>query len=195
MPDKRCCRTYESKTAADRGPFYAQFLRRSRADSGHDAGMSDNAAINEVAQKARAYRAVTIRKVDGRSRLGRVMRETRAALLAHFDGRPTATQRILIERAVTKAGYLARLDSEALSPDGMSDHRRREYQAADNSYRLILRELGLKNAPVHQRAANLQDYTASRASSSPAALADETAAKEPATPEAAGALPDGQHAA
>jgi hypothetical protein len=146
-------------------------------------------------EKARGYRAVTLKKVDGRSRLGRVMRQVRTDLLQHFGGQPSATQRILIERAVTKAGYLARLDSEALSPDGMSDHRRREYQAADNSYRLILRELGLKNAPVHQRAANLQDYAASRASTSPAALADEPAAKEPATPEAAGALPDGQHAA
>ncbi len=156
--------------------------------------MSDNAAINEVAQKAPAYRAVTIRMLTVAA-VSVALCGRPAALLAHFDGRPTATQRILIERAVTKAGYLARLDSEALSPDGMSDHRRREYQAADNSYRLILRELGLKNAPVHQRAANLQDYAASRASTSPAALADEPEAKEPATPEAAGALPDGQHAA
>jgi hypothetical protein len=109
--------------------------------------------------KARGYRAVTLKKVDGRSRLGRVMRQVRADLLQHFGGQPSATQRILIERAVTKAGYLARLDSEALSPDGMSDHRRREYQAADNSYRLILRELGLKSVPV-RRASSLAEIQA-----------------------------------
>jgi hypothetical protein len=40
----------------------------------------------------------------------------------------------------------------------MSDHRRREYQAADNSYRLILRELGLKSLP--ERAPSLAEILA-----------------------------------
>lgn len=140
-------------------------------------------SATEVASKARAYRAVTLKKVDGRSRLGRVMRQTRAALLQHFNGRPSATQRILIERAVTKAGYLARLDSEALSPDGMSDHRRREYQAADNSYRLILRELGLKSLP--ERAPSLSDHLTRAASRARTAPRSAGAREAPGTPEAA----------
>jgi hypothetical protein len=61
------------------------------------------------------------------------MRQVRADLIRHVGGRPSATQKMLIERAVTLTGYLARLDAEALSPAGLSDHRRREYLAADGS--------------------------------------------------------------
>src|SRR6202042_2958282 len=65
--------------------------------------------------------------LDGRTRLARLMRQTRRDLLAHVGGRPSMTQAMLIERAVTLTAYLARLDAEALSPAGMSDHRCREY--------------------------------------------------------------------
>jgi hypothetical protein len=112
------------------------------------------------------------------------MRQVRADLIQHVGGRPSATQRMLIERAVTKTGYLARLDAEALSPAGLSDHRRREYQAADNSLRLVLRELGIKG--VAERQPTLQDYVASRASRAHTALEDEDDAAVPEAPEAAG---------
>jgi hypothetical protein len=72
---------------------------------------------------------------------------------------------MLIERAVTLDGYLARLDGEALSPDGLSDHRRREYLAADSSLRRTLREIGLKGAA--ERSQSLADYLATRAKDDP----------------------------
>ena len=56
-------------------------------------------------------------------------------LIQHVGGKPTAVQRMLIERAATLTGYLARLDGVAPSPAGMSDLRRREYLAADGSLR------------------------------------------------------------
>jgi hypothetical protein len=65
------------------------------------------------------------------------MRQVRANLIRHVGGRPSATQKMLIERAVTLTGYLARLDAEALSPAGLSDHRRREYLAADGALRRV----------------------------------------------------------
>jgi hypothetical protein len=74
------------------------------------------------------------------------MRQVRADLIRHVGGRPSATQTMMIERAVTLTAYLARLDAEALSPVGLSDHRRREYLAADGSLRRTLREIGLEGA-------------------------------------------------
>jgi hypothetical protein len=114
---------------------------------------------------ARVSRTVTLAKVDGRSALGRLMRQVRSDLVHHVGGRPSATQKMMIERAVTLTGYLARLDAEALSPNGLSDHRRREYLAADNSLRRTLREIGLKGAA--EKPQSLADYLASRAKDNP----------------------------
>ena len=89
------------------------------------------------------------------------MRQVRADLIRHVGGRPSATQRMMIERAVTLTGYLARLDAEALSPAGLSDHRRREYLAADGSLRRTLREIGLRGAA--EKPPDLDAYLAARA--------------------------------
>lgn len=97
---------------------------------------------------ARVSRTVTMAKVDGRSAFGRLIRQVRSDLIQHVGGKPTAVQRMLIERAATLTGYLARLDGDALSPAGMSDLRRREYLAADGSLRRTLREIGLEGGTV-----------------------------------------------
>jgi hypothetical protein len=65
---------------------------------------------------------------------------------------------MLIERAATLTGYLARLDGDALSPAGLSDLRRREYLAADGALRRTLREIGLEGAPAVERGLTLADY-------------------------------------
>jgi hypothetical protein len=93
------------------------------------------------------------------------MRQVRADLIRHVGGRPSATQKMMIERAVTLTGYLARLDAEALSPAGLSDHRRREYLAADGSLRRTLREIGLKGAAATPP--SLADYLAARGKGDP----------------------------
>ena len=43
----------------------------------------------------------TLAKLDGRTREARLMRDTRAALTRHVGGSPSATQRMLVERAAT----------------------------------------------------------------------------------------------
>jgi hypothetical protein len=48
-------------------------------------------------------------KVDGRSAFGRLIRQVRSDLVQHVGSRPSAVQRMLIERAATLTGYLARL--------------------------------------------------------------------------------------
>jgi hypothetical protein len=86
------------------------------------------------------------------------MRQVRADLFRHVGGRPSATQTMMIERAVTLTAYLARLDAEALSPVSLSDHRRREYLAADGALRRTLREIGLEGTPAVERGLTLADY-------------------------------------
>jgi hypothetical protein len=121
----------------------------------------------------RVSRAVSLPKVDGRSALGKLMRQVRSDLVRHVGGRPSATQRMLIERAATLTGYLARLDGEALSPAGMSDHRRREYLAADGALRRLLREIGTKG--VTEQPPSLQAYLAAHAMDEPDPAADAAA--------------------
>jgi hypothetical protein len=131
----------------------------------------------------RVSRTVSLPKVDGRSTLGKLMRQVRADLIRHVGGRPSATQKMMIERAVTLTGYLARLDAEALSPAGLSDHRRREYLAADGSLRRTLREIGLEGAPAVERGRTLADYISTvprRARMAPADLAGDEAPEPPA---------------
>jgi hypothetical protein len=47
---------------------------------------------------ARVSRTVTMAKVDGRSAFGRLIRQVRSDLIQHVGGKPTAVQRMLIER-------------------------------------------------------------------------------------------------
>lgn len=75
------------------------------------------------------------------------IRELRADLVRHIGGAPSATQRILIERAVMLATHLARMDVDALTTGGMSDHARKQYLAWDGSLRRALRELGYQATP------------------------------------------------
>lgn len=95
------------------------------------------------------------------------MKQTRRDLIRHCGGSPSVTTRMLIERAVTLSAYLSRLDGEALSPAGLSDHRRREYLAADGSLRRTLRELGLE--PMKTRQPDIREIMAARAAGQSAA--------------------------
>lgn len=106
-------------------------------------------------------RLSSLQKHDGRTKTARLIRDMRADLVAHVGGRPSATQRVLIDRAVTLAAHLDRMDAEAFANGGMSDHARRQYLAWDGSLRRALLALGLTGKP--QRAPTLRDYTAANA--------------------------------
>ena len=114
-----------------RGTAPSNWFHKSGLQTGLARAFRDSIEIAVL--NARVSRTVTMAKVDGRSAFGQLIRQVRSDLVQHVGGKPTAVQRMLIERAATLTGYLARLDGDALSPAGMSDHRRREYLAADGA--------------------------------------------------------------
>jgi hypothetical protein len=86
----------------------------------------------------------TLAKMDQRTKEARLMRETRAELTAHVGGKPSATQRALIEQAVQLRLRIATMDRRFATSIEMTQHDSRTYLAWSNSYSRLLRQLGLK---------------------------------------------------
>jgi hypothetical protein len=84
--------------------------------------------------------------LSGRTREGRYTRAVEAALAQHVapGGEPTITQRLLIRRAALALLRLELLDAKPT----LTEHDLRLAASLDNRARLILRELGLKAAPM-----------------------------------------------
>ena len=80
---------------------------------------------------------------DGRSADAVLLRRTKAALIAHVGGRPSATQRALIDRCASLTLHVARMDAQAMEDGGLSDHASRQYLAWSNSLGRSLKLLGL----------------------------------------------------
>ena len=70
------------------------------------------------------------------------MREWREELTLHVGGKPTATQKMLIERACRLHLRLTLLDRDTLTEAGMSEKHAREYCAWANALTRILAALG-----------------------------------------------------
>ena len=100
--------------------------------------------------------------MDGRSREARLLRRVRSELTAHVGGKPSATQRMLIERAATLALHVETLDRKVLEGGVMSEHDSRTYLAWSNSLTRTLRELGL-GKPQDAPGNRLQQHLASKA--------------------------------
>lgn len=105
-------------------------------------------------------RPAALAKLDGRTREARIMRAARDELTAHVGGKPSATQRALIERAATLTLRVAQLDAKAADAGAMSDHASKQYLAWSNSLTRTLRELGLK--PAAEKPPSLADYLRQR---------------------------------
>jgi len=90
------------------------------------------------------------------------MRRVRADLIAHVGGKPSATQRMLVERAVTLSLYVSKLDSKLLKNGSMTEHDSRTYLAWSNSLTRTLRELGL-GKPQDAPGNRLQQHLAGKA--------------------------------
>ena len=109
-------------------------------------------------RKVRVYsRPATLLNLDQRTREARLMRETRAELTAHVGGNPSATQRVLIDRATRLTLQLAMLDARA---EGMTEHDSRTYLARTNTLTRLMRQLGMTGAA--QRPPSLRDHIANR---------------------------------
>src|SRR3954447_18527237 len=86
------------------------------------------------------------RSIDGRSAEGRFLRAFEAQMTAHLGGQPSAAEVLLISRLARVALRLELFD-EKITAGTLTDHDGRVYGALHNSFRLMLRELGLKAAP------------------------------------------------
>ena len=100
-------------------------------------------------RKAGPYSAPgALARLDQRSREARIMAGVRADLTAHVGGKPSATQRMLIDRAARLSLQVAQLDAKMSTPDGLTDHDHRTYLAWSNTLTRTLRTLGLTAAPA-----------------------------------------------
>ena len=88
------------------------------------------------------------------------MREVRDELTAHIGGKPTVTQRMLIDRAATLTLRIRLLDRLTLSDAGLSEKNAREAVCWENALRRTLIALGIKGAA--DRAPTIKDFLASR---------------------------------
>lgn len=91
---------------------------------------------------------------DGRSAEGRFVRDLEAQLVAHVGGRPTVTQRLLIDRLIKVRLQLDALDAK-MAAGNWTSHDSRTHGGLQNAFRLCARELGVKavTPPVNPRAA------------------------------------------
>jgi hypothetical protein len=88
----------------------------------------------------------TLLRLDGRRREVRLLRETRAALMAHVGERPTATQKALVEICASLQLYVSLFDAKALREGGLGERDSRQYLAYSNSLTRALARLGLNKA-------------------------------------------------
>ena len=109
-------------------------------------------------------RAPAFAAVDGRSEAGRLLSSTKRELVQHLGGKPSATQRLLIERAASYRLRLALLDAKALAGEATPTDERWFGHWASGLAR-IMRDLGLEAAPVARK--TLAEHVAQRRGGGP----------------------------
>jgi hypothetical protein len=105
-------------------------------------------------------------KLDQRTKEARLIRDTRTELLAHVGGKPSATQRALIEQLVQIRLRLAVMDRKFAATGAQTDHDSKIYLAWANSYARLLRQLGFAGPKEH--APSLADYLRVKDAAAPA---------------------------
>ncbi len=106
-------------------------------------------------------RPKALEKLDGRTRNGRLLNQKRAEFTAHVGGKPSATQRVLIERCAWLSLHIALIDEKALDGGNMTAHDSRTYLAWCNSLTRLMRQIGMTGAA--QRPPSLADHLARQA--------------------------------
>lgn len=81
-------------------------------------------------------------KMDGRTREARLLRDLRSDLVKHVGGKPSATQRALIDRAAWLSLHVAQMDAKAADGRALTEHDSRTYLAWSNSLTRTLAQLG-----------------------------------------------------
>jgi hypothetical protein len=106
-------------------------------------------------------RAGTLWKLDGRVKEARLMNRVRAELIAHVGGRPSATQRLLIERAAILSLKAAQIDLKILAGEELTQHDNQHALAWLNSLRRTLVALGAE-ANTADKPPSLTDYLSAK---------------------------------
>ena len=89
--------------------------------------------------------------LDGRTREARALQATIVELSEHVGGNPSATQARQIARAARLELHMIMMDARSDQNGGvLSDCDARQYLAWNNSFRLILRDLGLERRGPRQ---------------------------------------------
>lgn len=81
-------------------------------------------------------------QLDRRSHEARLIQAFREELTAHVGGKPSATQRVLIDRAAVLQLRLALMDRASLTTPGMTEKNGREYVCWTNALTRVLSALG-----------------------------------------------------
>jgi hypothetical protein len=106
-------------------------------------------------------RHIGIGDIDGRRREARLMREVTAELTRHVGGKPSAVQKMLIDRIARLQLRLMVLDSQVEPGGDMTERNTRQYLAWSNTLERSLRRLGLQAVP--ERGQTLADVIAGHA--------------------------------
>ncbi len=102
----------------------------------------------------------TFKDLDGRTAHGRILRQTARDLAAHVGGKPSATQRVLIERAAQYRLRLAMLDAKAAT-GAMTDTDERWWSHWSSGLARIMRDLG-PAAPPSPKPKTLAEHIAGK---------------------------------
>ncbi len=93
------------------------------------------------------------------------MRSIREELTAHVGGRPSATERLLIERCVMLSLKCAQIDARILAGETFTQHDNAHGLAWNNALRRTLLELGLEARAPEAKASDLGDWIINRSRS------------------------------
>jgi hypothetical protein len=95
-------------------------------------------------------RPTTLLKLDQRTKGAALIKRIRDDLCAHVGGQPSVAQRMIIDRLAVVTLRLSLFDQKLASDQPVTDHDSRVYASLHNSYRLLIRELGLRATPAPQ---------------------------------------------
>jgi hypothetical protein len=104
-----------------------------------------------------------IAEIDQRTKEAQLMRRVRDELTAHVGGRPSAVERLLIERATMLSLRVAQIDIKIMAGEVLTLHDNQHALSWNNALRRTLSELGLepRNQPVVKEA-DLGDWVQSK---------------------------------
>jgi len=101
-------------------------------------------------------------KLDRRTAEARFLRDVRAELAQHVGGKPSATQRAMIDRASWLRLHIRLMDNKTAEGRALTEHDSRTYLAWVNSLRLMMEALGPAMPLPDAKPATLKDLLAQR---------------------------------